>query len=441
MPETTVQEIQTMFKSAAEEMQSRVKEMRQLQSEIAVDKKLYGDATAENKTKMEGIEKRIGELQAEQTKLNRDFNAPPLPTKEVEEIAQKAETKAFLKHLRSWTGGAKLTAEERAILYPEGRTYGFPGARNESWLMRTPEEARALVEDATGQILVTEGLQTGLIRSVAEASIIRPRASVRTTQSNRDKFRTITEFTCYYGQPRETGGALTSSDVTPAADYLYIEDGHGLTWLGVNELEDSDEDLVAFINDSFAKGRATVEDTKFILGAGHASFEPVGLFNGAVITRIVAANAASIIFEDLVDLMYGYDSGASIPIKSVYQNAGVFIMHPFTELACMKIRSDGGGGAGTGPFVWQPSVVAGKPNTIWGHEVLTSTNIAQIAHSADTVFFGDLRSCYQVLDRRGLVLQKLVELKATSGQIGFLYTWRGTGGIIRAEAARILQQA
>jgi len=64
-----------------------------------------------------------------------------------------------------------------------------------------------------------------------------------------------------------------------------------------------------------------------------------------------------------------------------------------------------------------------------------------ISTGNNTVIFGDIRSTYRILDRRGLTMQVLKELKALSGQVGFLFTWRNTGGIIRAEASRILQQA
>ena len=201
---------------------------------------------------------------------------------------------------------------------------------------------------------------------------------------------------------------------------------------------DSDVDLVAYMVDSFGRAKRETEDEKFLTGSGHASHEPEGLIDTATITAITAANAASLEFEDMADLMYGYETTGSTPLADVYRRAGSFIVHPFTELALMKIRGDGGGGAGTGDFIWQPAVTAGSPNTVWGHSVLTTTNMAQIGTGNESVFFGDVRSCYRILDRMGMTMQRLVEIRATAGLVGFLFKWRNTGGIVRAEAGRIL---
>jgi len=443
MPEqSSVAQVQTDFKAVVEELQLRVKDLRDLRASLDADKKVMGQESAETQARMEKVEARITELLTAQTELNRQFAAPRLSTDDADRLDQDKRMKAYLKFCRfAGRVGVRLTDDEKKALYPDGQRYTIAGSKGEPWPSRTPEQMRALVEDATGGILVPESFDQSIIRTAAETAIIRPLATVRTLTSNRERYRKMTELTYAYGQALELGGTAADSTSTPSEAWQYIEDAYGLAWLGVNELEDADIELLAFIQDSFARAKAAAEDTAFITGAGHASFVPEGLTNGATITRVVAANAASIIYEDLADLMYGYDSVASVPLKDVYRRAGVFIMHPFTELACMKIRSDGGGGAGTGDFMWQASVAAGVPNSIWGHRILTSTDMDMVAHSADTVIFGDIRSCYRILDRRGMTMQKLVELKATAGLVGFLFSCRNTGGIVNAEACRILQQA
>jgi len=386
------------------------------------------------------LEKRIGELQAAQAELQRAMNAPRLTTEQADEIEQDKQLRAFLKlvrHKAGCPGATSLSDEEKRALYPDGRSYSIAGEPG-SWNRFEPSEARALVENTTGQILVPESFDTSIMQTVEETSVIRPLATVRGVSSDREKYRKMTQFSVAYGEALELGGSATESNITPTEHYQYLEDGYGLAYFGVNELMDADVDLVAYMVDSFSRAKRETEDQKFLVGSGHASHEPEALIDTATITAINAANASSITFEDLVDLIYGFETTASTPLKDVYRRAGAFIMPPFTELAIMKLRGDGGGGSGTGDFLWQPALTAGAPNTIWGHPVVTTTNMAQIGTGNESVYFGDVRSTYRILDRMGMTMQKLVEIKATAGLVGFLFKWRNTGGIVRPEASRIL---
>jgi len=440
----SVAQVQKDFKSVMEELNLRVQELRELQTEIEQDKVEFGEQMGGTNAQLEGLEAQITELQAEQRKLNEDFHAPRLTGEEVRQAETDDQLKAFFKFMRfaaSEGGTEPLTEEERVALYPDNeRGYSFIFEKDSPASRVKPEQARALVENTTGQILVPESFDTSIIRSVEEGALVRPRAYVRTIRSDREKYRKLTEFSVDCGEALELGGSVTESDITPSREWQYIENWYGLCYFGVNELMDADIELLAHMKDSFARARREKEDYYYLAnGAGHASHQPEKLVDDSTITAIEAAAAGTICFEDLIDLQKGYEDSSSTPLKDVYRRAGVYFMHPFTELAVMKLRGDGGGGAGTGNFMWQPAVTAGKPNTIWGLPVYTSTNMAQIEASANSVWFGDVRSCYRILDRIGMQMQRLIEIKALAGLVGFLFTFRNTGGIIRSEAARILQ--
>jgi len=427
--DATTQEIQTEFKAVMEELQLRVKALRDLKEELEQERNKYGEELGETKASVAKLEKEIVALTEQQKRLNEAFHSPKI---EPEEVKEDAQLRAFLNQCRYMAqAGDPLSEEERKALYPDGRRYSIPSEPGE-WRVLTPEQARALVENTTGEILVPESFDTTIIRSVEETSIMRSLATVRTTTSNRERYRKMTEFTVAYGTALELGGSVTESDITPSEHYQYIEDAYGLTWLGVNELADSDVNLVSYIADSFARARREVEDEKFLIGAGHSSKEPQGLIDTSTITTVEAAGATAITFDDLQDLMYGYETTSSTPLKDVYRRNGVFIMHPFTELAVMKLTDS------AGQYLWQPAIQAGQPNAIRGHAVYTTTNMDTIAATKATVWFGDVRSAYRIIDRLGMTMQRLVEVKATAGLVGFLFHWRNTGGIVRAEAGRIL---
>lgn len=437
---SSVAQVQADFKPVMDELQLRVKELRDLQVQLEEERGQFGEGLAETKTSMEKIESRITKLQEQQRTLGETFNAPRLSSEQVKQVETDKQLGVFLEFCRFAAGHRKkLTTEELEALYPDGRRYRLPDEAGQPWRKVEPAEARALVENTAGQILVPESFDTSIIQTVEETSIVRPLATTRSVASDREKYRKLTQFSVAYGEALELGGSVSESNITPSEDYQYIEDAYGLAYFGANELMDSDVELVQYMMQSFARAKRETEDEKFLTGSGHASHEPEALVDSSTITAVTAANAASITFEDLIDVTYGYENSSSTPLKDVYRRAGVYFMHPFTELAIMKIRGDGGGGAGTGDFVWQPAVTAGNPNTIWGHALYTSTNLSQIGTGNDSVWYGDVRSTYRILDRMGMTMQRLVELKALAGLVGFLFKFRNTGGIIRSEAARILQ--
>ena len=62
-----------------------------------------------------------------------------------------------------------------------------------------------------------------------------------------------------------------------------------------------------------------------------------------------------------------------------------------------------------------------------------------VAAGALTLGFGDYAN-YWIADRQGRAVQRLNELYAGNGQVGFLITQRVDGKVIRAEGIQLLQQ-
>jgi HK97 family phage major capsid protein len=394
------------------------------------------------------LENSIVEMRKQYDDLQRRYAEPRILPEEAREMLKIEKNHAFVRAFRQCMGIAardehdNIREQDLELLYPDGRRYSFPRQPGESRALLEPKQARALVENTTGEILVPEDLYQEIQRTVEAISQIRPRAQIVTTTSNRERYRAMTEATMTYGQKPELGGTHIKSTPTPSEAYQYIENLLGWVEVGEDELEDADILLVQFITSSLARAKRETEDTKFITGAGHSSFEPDGITNGTTVSRVVAAGATAIIVEDVLDLMYGNETGGTV-LNAAYRNSpgASFGCHSWTELALMKLRSDGGGGAGTGPFIWSPSIQPGMPNTLFGKAVWTQDDIDQIGSGNDIMIFGDLRSGYRILDRVGLSIRRLDELKIEEGLIVFRARCRNTGGVVNAEALRILQNA
>jgi HK97 family phage major capsid protein len=93
---------------------------------------------------------------------------------------------------------------------------------------------------------------------------------------------------------------------------------------------------------------------------------------------------------------------------------------------------------GNGVYLWQPSLQAGEPDRLLGYELYTSPYVLVMAAGAYTIAFGDFKN-YWIGDRSGRTVQRLNELYATNGQIGYVATERVDGKVILAEGIQLLK--
>lgn len=290
----------------------------------------------------------------------------------------------------------------------------------------TPEEVKALVSDATGQILIPEELEAEIYRELPKITIIRSLATVRQTRSDRIRRRSLTEVQVGWGK-LETGATLTESTMTPGEEFQYVEDLYGLTKVGEDELMDTDVALESIITDSFSRAIAEAEDTAFVVGTGHVNKQPEGILNSSVAT-VNAGQVGAITADDILKLIY--------EVPAQYRRNGVLIVNSKTELALRLLKDS------NGQYLWQPSLQAGTPATFAGYPIYNQEDVPQIpaaGTAAKVAIFGDIRSGYRIIDRLGMTVQRLTELYAEAGLVGFKVHYRVGGSVIRPDALRILQ--
>ena len=368
------------------ELQSLVKELRE-----KFEQKEQGLYT---KAEFEEFEKKINERIAQlETMIKRPVVA--------DSVAENSENKSvFFKFLREGKAGLE------------------------------PTERKKLVEDTAGQILVPEELETEIYRELPNASVIRGLATVRQIRTDRVRRRSLTEVDVGWGKLETSTTPLTepSSYLVPSQEYQYVEDLYGLAKIGEDELMDTDVALESLIVDSFSRVIAQAEDRAFVVGQGHNSQQPEGILTSADIERVDAKTVKAVTTDDILSLIYA--------VPAQYRRNGVLLVNSQTELALrlLKDKND--------QYLWQPSLQAGRPNTFAGFPVYNQEDIPSIPAgtepAADVAIFGDLRSGYRILDRLGITVQRLTELYAESGLIGFRVHYRVGGGVIRPNALRVL---
>ena len=188
-------------------------------------------------------------------------------------------------------------------------------------------------------------------------------------------------------------------------------------------LQDSAFDLEDYIAKEFARAFGIAEEQAFCVGTG--TNQPTGIFtaNGGTV-GVTAASATTITVDEIIGLVYA--------LKSPYRRNAKFLMNDATVSILRKLKDS------NGAYLWQPSVQAGQPDRLLGYEIYTSPYVPTAAAGAFAIAFGDFDN-YWIGDRAGRTVQRLNELYATNGQIGYVATERVDGKVILPEGIQLLK--
>ena len=276
--------------------------------------------------------------------------------------------------------------------------------------------------DTEGGYLVPDEFERTLIEALEEENIFRQLATIINTSSGDRKIPVVAT--------KGSASWVDEEGAIPEADDAFGQVSIGAyklaTIIKVSEelINDSAFNLEQYIAKEFGRRIGVKEEEAFFVGDGTG--KPTGIFNatGGAGVGVTTASASAITIDELMDLFYS--------LKSPYRKNAVFVTNDATVKSIRKLKD------GNGQYLWQPSVTAGQPDTILNRPLKTSAYVPAIAAAAKTIAFGDF-SYYWVADRQGRVFQRLNELYAATGQVGFKATQRVDGKLILAEAVKVLQ--
>ena len=349
--------------------------------------------------------------------------------KEIERLERQAAIDAELSKATSTplTGkpGAKMGKDDKEKTGRASDEY-----RGSFWnAMRVkapmPSVLNALQEgtDSEGGYLVPDEFERTLVEALEEENVFRTLAHVIKTSSGDRKIPVVAS--------KGTASWVDEEGAYQESDDEFSQVSIGAYKLGtmikVSEelLADSVFDLEAYISKEFARRIGAREEESFFTGDG--SGKPLGILatTGGAEVGVTAASATAITADEVIDLFYS--------LKTPYRKNAVWVLNDATVKQIRKLKDS------TGQYLWQPSLVAGTPDTILGRPVKTSAFMPVAAAGAKTIAFGDFKY-YWIADRQGRTFKKLSELYAANGQVGFLGTQRVDGKLILPEAIKVLQQ-
>ena len=274
--------------------------------------------------------------------------------------------------------------------------------------------------DADGGYLVPEEFENQIIVGLDEANVIRSLAKVITTHHDRKIPIAVGHSTATW---TAENAAFTESNPTFGQKQIDAFKLTDLIRVSVELLQDAAFPLEQYIANEFARAFGIAEEQAFCVGTGVN--QPTGIFTasgGAV--GVTSASATAITVDEIISLVYA--------LKSPYRRNAKFLMNDATVSLLRKLKDN------NGAYLWQPSVQAGQPDKLLGYDLYTSPYVPTVEAGAFAIAFGDFQN-YWIGDRAGRTVQRLNELYATNGQVGYVATERVDGKVILAEGIQLLQ--
>ena len=274
--------------------------------------------------------------------------------------------------------------------------------------------------DTEGGYLVPDEFEHTLVQGLEEENVLRSLCTVIQTSSGDRKIPIVTAH--------GTASWVDEEDPIPTSDETFGQISIGAhkvaTMIKVSDelLQDSVFNLESYIAAEFARRIGAAEEEAFITGNGTG--KPTGLLhatNGAGIGVTTGGNTPTA--DEIFDLVHS--------IKSVYRRKAVFLLNDSTLKAIRKLKD------GQGQYLWQPGLKEGQPDTLLNYRLVTSPYMQEIGAGKKVILFGDFKS-YWIADRQGRSFQRLNELFAVTGQVGFRATQRVDGRLVLAEAMKCL---
>ncbi len=272
--------------------------------------------------------------------------------------------------------------------------------------------------DSEGGYLVPDEYESTLIEKLHDENIIRQYATVIKSSNGDKKIPVVAGY-----------GEATWTDEEAA--YTESDDSFGVITLGAHKLtsiikvseellNDSVFDLEQYISKEFVRRMAAAEENAFINGTGTG--RPTGILQTAETGKTTAA-AAAITADEVIDLYHS--------LRSPYRKNAVFIANDSTVKAIRQLKDS------NGMYLWQPGLKEGQPDTLIGNRIISSAYMPEIGAGKKPILFGDI-SYYWIADRQGRTFQRLNELYAATGQVGFRTFQRVDGKLTLAEAVKTL---
>jgi len=316
------------------------------------------------------------------------------------------------------------------------KAFGAFLRKNERVLTADEIKTLSVGSDPDGGYFVTPDITGRIVKKVYESSPVRQYANVQTITTDKlEGIEDLDEAGAGYAGEHATSGNTDTPEVGKWSIPVFNMDTEPKATQ--NLLDDAAVDVEAWLADKVGNKRSRFENTEFVTGAankirgfvlGYTQSTDSGSGVtwgqvGYVATGVDGDFAASAKGDKLYDLM-----GL---LKNEYLTGAAWFAKRSTITSIRKFKD------GQNNYLWQPSFIAGQPETIMGYPVARMEDMPTIASQSYSLAFGNLKEAYQVVDRQGI--RVLRDPFTAKPYVKFYTTWRTGGGIVNFEAIKLMK--
>ncbi|PTW49356.1 HK97 family phage major capsid protein [Sphingomonas faeni] len=341
------------------------------------------------------INEKIARINDELTDLQKKSQRPNLNGSEV--------NAAEVEHKNAWDRWARKGAGEYELEALERKAVTITGT-----------DATGL---ATGGLLMPRTYEAGIYSALETLSPIRAEAT--SVQVSSDDYRYLnSNGTFDSGWVGETDARPETATNTLGEVRVPMGEIYANPHASQRALDDVVFDLDGYMVDQTARAFAKKENAAFINGDGVN--KPQGILTTTGLTTVNSGVAAGLPTSGDAYLKMIY------ALPAAYRPGAKFIMASASQLSVRTMKDT------TGNYIWQPSLVAGAPQTIGGFDIVEVEDMDAVAAGKLPVVFGNIKVGYLIADRIGI--RTLRDPYSKKPYVGF-YSTKRVGGMVKDKAA------
>ncbi|MFT3967992.1 MAG: phage major capsid protein [Sphingobium sp.] len=203
-------------------------------------------------------------------------------------------------------------------------------------------------------------------------------------------------------------------------------------------LDDAQFDVETWLAEEIAAEFARAEGTAFVTGNGVG--KPRGFLTHDIsadadgtrpfgtlqyVASGVSGNFPTAPQDKLIELVHA--------LKAPYRQGAVFVMNSSTLARIRKIKT------ADGAFLWQPSLVAGQPQTLLGHPVVEAADMPDVGVDSLSIAFGNFTQGYVIAERAETSI--LRDPYTNKPFVNFYAVKRIGGAVANSEAIKLMKFA
>lgn len=290
-------------------------------------------------------------------------------------------------------------------------------------------KALSVNSDPDGGYLVTPTMSSNIVQAIFETSPMRQLAAIETIST--DSLELIDDHSSAAAGWTSETAAITETNsptigkITIATHQLYAQPK-----ATQKLVDDAAVDIEAWLANKIADIIGRTENTAFISGNGVGQPRGILSYNAGTswgqIEQVNSGTSAEVTSDGIIKLFYA--------LKDAYIKRASFLINRSVVQDIRLLKAEA-----SDQYIWQPSMIAGAPDTLLGAPVYMAADMPVAAANSLSVAVGDFKAGYQIVDRSGI--QILRDPYTEKPFVKFYATKRVGGDVINFDAIKLLKLA